>query len=112
MDLSMIAKDILEIKHYMDCSGEGTYTCNWELKVFYQMWCNTSCGFEGIGGSAMTNAPTYILIDKNENISYVFFNGRFAYKCLFDKKFNDDLIKESIAGAQSWKNRYSPILNK
>jgi len=49
-----------------------------EIHIHYQMWGSTTCGFPGIGGCAMTNAPT-IVIQCNK-IARIYHNGRFAYE--------------------------------
>lgn len=45
--------------------------------VYPQTWGSTTLGFDGIGGSMMTTAPT-TAIEANGKI-YVFFGERFAY---------------------------------
>ena len=49
---------------------------------FSQAWGSTSLGFGGVGGSAITEAPTTVIAlgRLEERTVFVFFGGRFAYK--------------------------------
>lgn len=98
----------------------------YELYTFEQLWGNTSGGFEGWGGCAMTDATlgerhpcrpldcgsrdvlspqrTYVFIPEVgfDNICYVYFGGRFAYSVPYSDEFMQDIKKHSIAGAMSY----------
>jgi hypothetical protein len=58
-----------------------------------QTWGNTSGGWQGIGGSAMTSTYTVII----ENVWYglvcIYYNGKLAYICEMDEKYNNYMRK-------------------
>lgn len=60
--------------------------------VFPQVWGSTSLGFSGIGGQAMTEAYTTVIIDRVSDQAGVFFNERLAYIVTNpNKRFYEDL---------------------
>jgi hypothetical protein len=74
---------------------------DFELYTFEQTWGNTSGGFEGIGGSAMTNQRTYVFVpttatEKEECL--IFFGARFAYHAPYNETLRKDLINHNMAG--------------
>lgn len=73
-------------KTWMDQS-EFREWCEVDLHLISQMWGNTSGGWQGIGGSAMTNAYTTILENKWFNLSFVYYSGKLAYICEMDEKY-------------------------
>lgn len=81
---------------------------DFELYTFEQTWGNTSGGFEGIGGRAMTNQRTYVFVPltatENEEC-LVFFGGRFAYHAPCNEIFMNDVRDQNIAGV-SQKSKY------
>lgn len=58
---------------------EKKYCPNFELYMFPQTWGDTSLGFSGIGGQAITTAYTTVIIESNSNYYGVFFGERLAY---------------------------------
>ena len=56
--------------------GEGVQL---EVYSFPQMWGSTALGFGGIGGAAMTQAQTTIVLPDDRSVAHVYFNARFAY---------------------------------
>lgn len=109
MDLISIAVDLLNIqqnyKYYLDFKKlkENGYerigSDDFEIHIFEQTWGNTSGGFEGIGGSAMTNQMTYVLIPQiNYDDCLVFFGGRFAYKVPYSQEFIKDVVEHNVKG--------------
>lgn len=86
-----------------------TRISDFELYTFVQMWGNTSGGFEGIGGSAMTNQRTYVFVpvpNIGKENCLVFFGGRFAYCVPYSEKFMKDVINQDVAGVhEKWKYR-------
>jgi hypothetical protein len=65
-------------KKYID----DEYLRHWKevnLYVINQMWGNTSGGWEGIGGSAMTSSYTTIIENKHGEAIFVYYNGKLAY---------------------------------
>ena len=81
---------------------------DFRLHTFIQMWGNTSGGFEGIGGSAMTNQRTYVLVPNSyvkEEECLVFFGSRFAYHAPANEVFLKDLAEQNMAGVSN-KSKY------
>ena len=81
---------------------------NFELYTFEQTWGNTSGGFEGIGGSAMTNQRTYVFVPLTATEGeecLVFFGGRFAYYAPHNETFMSDIRNKNVAGV-SKKSKY------
>lgn len=63
----------------------------WEevnIHYIYQMWGSTSCGWEGIGGAAMTESRTLILESVNFDLVSVYYGGRLAYIVRKNEKLN------------------------
>lgn len=58
---------------------EKKYYPDFRLYMFPQTWDDTSLGFGGIGGQAITTAYTTVIIESNNNYCGVFFNERLAY---------------------------------
>lgn len=74
---------------------------DFELYTFEQTWGNTSGGFEGIGGSAMTNQRTYVFIPMTateQEECLVFFGGRFAYHAPYSEIFINDVRNHNVVG--------------
>ena len=72
------------------------------IEVFTQLWGDTSCGFGGFAGQAMTNAFTILLYDDENNQVHVFINGRFAYTVYEPtQEFDKDVLNKCIAGKGS-----------
>ena len=75
---------------------------DFELYTFVQMWGNTSGGFEGMGGSAMTNQNTYVLFPLcKEEDAIIYFGGVFAYKAPISRVLIDDIRRGKMAGKRS-----------
>lgn len=65
--------------HYFE-QEENAHLSGYDIEVllFLQGWSDTTIGFGGIGGQAMTSAYTVVI---NDGLTYyVYFGGRFAYK--------------------------------
>lgn len=105
MKLTKMAIELLQInevfRYYSDCDEEK---CS--MYTFEQTWGNTSGGFEGIGGSAMTNQNTYVFIPEEDLPCIVFFGGKFAYKIPYSSEFIEDVRKQRVAGMSSYKKKY------
>lgn len=68
------------------------YYPEFEMHMFPQTWGDTSLGFGGIGGQAMTTAYTTVVIDNTSGWCGVFFNERLAYVIHNpNEKFFEDL---------------------
>lgn len=103
LNLVTMARELLSIHENISAYVKNptkTRVSDFELETFVQMWGNTSGGFGGFGGSAMTSQRTYVFIpmyDDGEKC-LVFFGDRFAYKADYCEKFRDDLNKRQISG--------------
>ena len=103
MELLAIQDDILR--------REKIYSIDYNIIMFEQTWGSTALGFPGVGGSAMTEATTYVLIPKKEaDCAHVYFGSRFAYKVNgLTQKFMDDLNNHSIASVMEASSRYGSL---
>lgn len=103
MELMLIQDDILR--------REKVYSTDFTIYMFEQIWGSTALGFPGVGGSAMTEATTYVLIPKTEgNYAHVYFGSQFAYKVnnLTDA-FMEDLGNCSMASVMEASSRYDSL---
>lgn len=69
-------------KELQDLYNQYYKNDNWldfQVIQFIQHWSNTSCGWEGLGGSAMSSDYTTIIYNKYLKIICVFYNGKLAY---------------------------------
>ena len=92
MRLVKIARQLLDITEYLE--REFYHVPVYDNGILYdfdQPWASTALGFGGIGGSALTTERTYVFIPHGMDIAYVFFGGRFAYKCKMNDIFWDDV---------------------
>lgn len=97
MELLMIDRDF---SRHLNNPRKNAVEC-FTLHTFEQIWGNTSGGFQGIGGSAMTTQRTYVfvplsIVDDEECL--VFFGGRFAYHAPYNDIFKEDIANQSVAG--------------
>lgn len=84
--------------------------CDCELRVFSQTWGNTSCGWEGIGGAAMSTSKTLVIENKWTNISFVFYDGVLAYIAMMDEKW--DKYRHNPSGWASCKDKLNVVWRK
>jgi hypothetical protein len=68
-----------------------------EIILFQQSWANTSCGFGGVAGQAITRADTVVI--RHGNYARVYINRRYAYTAHVDGQFSIDLAERCLAGA-------------
>jgi hypothetical protein len=69
------------------------------FSIFPQVWSDTSCGFGGLAGQAMTTAFSVVLEDETEGIFYIFINGQYAYSAHHSSEcFKEDLRKKNLSG--------------
>jgi hypothetical protein len=59
------------------------------LHVVKQTWGNTSGGWQGIGGSAMTSTYTVIIENDWYDFACIYYNGKLAYVCEMDDKYKE-----------------------
>lgn len=65
-----------------------------EMTMFLQTWGDTSLGFGGIGGQAITSAYTTVVRDTYSGWCGVFFGEKLAYKIKNpNQTFNEDVCK-------------------
>jgi hypothetical protein len=58
------------------------------VSIVNQMWGNTSGGWEGMGGSAMTKSYTVIIENRNYGMACIYYGGKLAYICETDDKYD------------------------
>lgn len=68
------------------CSEEPYYKSsliqNWadiDVHIVQEMWGSTSCGWGGMGGSAMTNSYSIIVFNRRNNLAFIYWDGILAY---------------------------------
>lgn len=88
IELIIINKDITHRRKKLE---------EFDIYDFDQTWASTALGFGGVGGSAITTARTYVLIPYDHLEAYVYFGGRFAYKCDINDRFYEDLRQHKMA---------------
>jgi hypothetical protein len=62
---------------------------NVDLHLVNQMWDNTSGGWGGIGGAAMTTTPTLIIENYEYGLSCVYYGTKLAYICEINDKYTE-----------------------
>lgn len=112
MNLISMAKALLSIKEcyiyhldYKELKEKGIKSVSdedFDIYIFDQIWGNTSGGFEGIGGCAMTTQTTYVLVSNVHSECLVFFGGGFAYKVPYSREFMEDVVNHNVAGKHSY----------
>ena len=66
---------------------------DFEVIYFEQIWADTSCGFGGIAGRAITVGDTVVLRPNGVNQPiFVYFNGRFAYS--IPNKYESNVLED------------------
>lgn len=104
LELLMIDK---EFPFYLKNPSKNNVN-DFKLYSFEQIWGNTSGGFEGIGGSAMTIQRTYVFVPLaklEEEDCLIFFGSRFAYSVPYSEVLKQDIKKNNVAGL-SEKSKY------
>ena len=72
--------------------NRNTRISDFEMFDFTQVWGDTTLGFGGIGGQAMTSARTYVFVPVGcEEECFVYFAGRFAYSVPYSRTFMEDV---------------------
>jgi hypothetical protein len=103
--LTQIAKEILIIESDIrfrlnyDRSKSDYYVSvdDFDMYTFEQIWGTTSLGFSGVGGSAITEARTYVFIPRIDNQPcIVYFAGQFAYAVPYSKVFMEDVKNHNM----------------
>lgn len=83
----------------LDCEVEA---------AFIQSWPDTSCGFGGMAGQAVTGAFTVVLHEIPTGERHVFISGRHAYTVQYpSREFLEDVRAHNVRGArEGWHKRY------
>jgi len=78
----------------------------YRVYAFTQTWSDTSCGFGGMAGQAITEALTVVF--RYGNFAAVFIAGRFAYWLMINEveNFREDLSNFNMAAAARKGNNY------
>lgn len=74
----------------VELNNLATHIPHWfdiDVHIVNQGWSNTSCGWESIGGSAITHDYTIVIENKRLLVSFVYYNGKLAYICKIDSKY-------------------------
>jgi len=89
--LAMVLPQLTKENPYKDrlaelCKEEPYYKSkliqNWadiDLHVIQQMWSSTSCGWGGIGGAAMTTSYSIVILNRRNNLAFIYWDGLLAY---------------------------------
>jgi hypothetical protein len=110
MNLRNMARELLLIEedfrsHLTDSKNDDDY--GFELHTFEQHWGNTTGGFEGFGGAAITTQNTYVIIPRyRDDDCLVYFGEKYAYSVPVSHKFLEDVMDKNVAGINSYKNKY------
>ena len=83
---------------------------DFEIYTFTQAWGSTALGFGGIGGQAITEANTYVLVPlysaSDYNTCFVYFAGRYAYSAPCSSTLWADLESQSMEPVSGAAARY------
>ena len=100
--LTKIARELLTIDEDLPFRFKDLYHTridDFELYTFEQSWPDTTCGFGGVGGQAITTAITYVFVPVSvDEKCYVYIGGKFAYSCDWSETFKKDLMNQNVAG--------------
>jgi len=61
--------------------------CKIDLHIINQLWGNTSRGWEGIGGSAMSESYTVVIENSITRLAFIYYDGKLAYICVMDESY-------------------------
>lgn len=75
------------------------------IHIVEQTWGNTSCGWQGIGGSAMSSSYTTVIENTHEDFIAVYYGGKLAYIAEYDQVLRDVRSRgfNSLPGVESAK---------
>ncbi len=79
--------------------------------VIKQTWGNTSGGWQGIGGSAMTSTYTVIIENGWFGFACIYYNGKLAYICEMDEKYQEFMAKSyrGLPGCSNCRERLTVL---
>jgi hypothetical protein len=81
------------------------------VHIVKQTWGNTSCGWEGIGGAAMSSSYTTVIENYNYKFACIFYGKQLAYICKMDEAYRK-LDRSSLPGMLSCKRVLDVIYYK
>ena len=85
---------------------EYRWAPEFSLYMYPQWWGSTALGFGGIGGQALTQAYTTVIVDEKTKYAGVFFEERLAYAILEpNERFWEDLKNHNMASC-SFSHKY------
>ena len=84
-----------------------------DIYVFPQTWASTALGFDGLGGSAIRQANTVVVMCGRCHTAAIYFAGRHAYNVdLTDeavrRQLDTDIQRRQIASRAEAAERYRP----
>jgi hypothetical protein len=79
------------------------------LRSWPQTWSDTSLGFGGIAGQAISTAQTILLEDEEKGIAHVYHGGRYAYTCKCDEGYREHLLGQRFPGKREPKKKLKEI---
>lgn len=82
-----------------------------DIHIIKQTWGNTSCGWEGIGGAAMSSSYTTVIENYNYKFACIFYGGKLAYICKMDEAYKK-LNRSSLPGMLNCKRVLDVIYYK
>jgi len=73
------------------------------LHLVNQTWGNTSGGWEGIGGAAMSTRYTLVIENNWFGFAYIYYGGQLAYVCEMDERYKEykDQSYRALPGRRS-----------
>lgn len=80
--------------------------------VIEQGWGSTCCGWEGIGGSTITQSYTTVIENGTYKIVAIYYNGKLAYLVHLDEKYKEFILTHGfhlLPGLDSVKGRLNLI---
>lgn len=94
--------------------SEYKYWKEINLHVVHQTWGNTSGGWEGIGGSAMTKTYTVVIENGWFGFACIYYGGQLAYICEMDDKYQQLISKgySYLPGLHPYKEDLTIIYKK
>jgi hypothetical protein len=118
--------NLIEIKEQFDTLAKyqpyfNDHCCTTNFSMFKQTWSNTSLGFNGIGGDALTDALT-IVIPRDKKFD-VFFGGLYAYTVPENtngdltytkefQRFREDMMNTNLSSVDTAKKRYGAYIDE
>lgn len=110
--LTDMAKELLiiesDLPYRFDYTVDRPTVDDFNLYTFEQWWSDTTCGFGGIGGQALTPARTYVFIPNNcGQKCFVYIGSKFAYKADQCEALSEDIRQQNIASVTLAKARYT-----